>query len=40
VLQWLSNHPGIDQSSAYVIRRNGNSWKFGGSKNRLDDAKQ
>ena len=27
---WLSNHPGIDKSSTYIIFRNGNSWKFGG----------
>ena len=29
---WLSRFPEIDVSSTYIIFRNGNSWKFGGSK--------
>jgi SAM-dependent methyltransferase len=29
VNRWLE-HPDVDPSSTYVIRRNGNSWKFGG----------
>lgn len=28
---WLSSNPKIDQDSTYIIFRNGNSWKFGGS---------
>lgn len=28
--KWLASHPEIDQSSTYIIMRNGNSWKFGG----------
>lgn len=28
--QWLYSHPEIEQSSTYIIFRNGNSWKFGG----------
>jgi SAM-dependent methyltransferase len=27
---WFSSHPQIDQTSTYIIKRNGNSWKFGG----------
>ncbi len=30
VQKWLSETAGIDQSSTYIIARNGNSWKFGG----------
>lgn len=29
---WLQNNPEIDQSSTYIIMRNGNSWKFGGKR--------
>jgi SAM-dependent methyltransferase len=29
---WLKDHPDVDQTSTYVIFRNGNSWKFGGRK--------
>lgn len=28
--KWLSSNNMIDQSSTYIIMRNGNSWKFGG----------
>jgi SAM-dependent methyltransferase len=28
--QWLREHPRVALGSAYVIFRNGNSWKFGG----------
>lgn len=28
--RWMSGCPEIDQSSTYIIMRNGNSWKFGG----------
>ncbi|MEK7581228.1 MAG: class I SAM-dependent methyltransferase [Patescibacteria group bacterium] len=27
---WLSNNSRVDQKYAYIINRNGNSWKFGG----------
>jgi SAM-dependent methyltransferase len=30
IVDWLKSMPEIDQSSTYVIMRNGNSWKFGG----------
>lgn len=30
VVQWLASSPAVDQSSTYIIMRNGNSWKFGG----------
>ncbi len=30
IQQWLQQNSAIDQSSTYVIMRNGNSWKFGG----------
>jgi SAM-dependent methyltransferase len=30
VEQWLASSPSIDPASTYVIKRNGNSWKFGG----------
>lgn len=29
---WLANEPDIDARSTFVVRRNGNSWKFGGRK--------
>ena len=29
---WLKSYDEIDQNSAYIIMRNGNSWKFGGRK--------
>ncbi len=29
---WLTSRSEIDQQSTYVIKRNGNSWKFGGRK--------
>lgn len=29
---WLSSDSRIDPASTYIIRRNGNSWKFGGSR--------
>lgn len=29
---WLKSCPSIDQTSTYIIMRNGNSWKFGGIK--------
>jgi SAM-dependent methyltransferase len=29
---WLQSNPEIDAKSTYVIMRNGNSWKFGGTK--------
>lgn len=29
---WLKNRKEIDQTSTYIIMRNGNSWKFGGRK--------
>ncbi len=29
---WLDEFPEIDKSSRYIIFRNGNSWKFGGTK--------
>ena len=32
IQDWLSNAPGIDIASTYIIFRNGNSWKFGGLK--------
>jgi SAM-dependent methyltransferase len=35
VSRWLKSDPRIDPSSTYVIRRNGNSWKFGGAKSSL-----
>jgi SAM-dependent methyltransferase len=28
---WMKKHKEIDQSSTYIIMRNGNSWKFGGT---------
>lgn len=31
VEDWIRNQPEIDQHSAYIVRRNGNSWKFGGT---------
>lgn len=30
IAEWLAANPAIEQSSIYVIFRNGNSWKFGG----------
>jgi SAM-dependent methyltransferase len=27
---WLKENPRVDQTSTYIIMRNGNSWKFGG----------
>lgn len=30
VESWLAAESAIDQSTTYIIRRNGNSWKFGG----------
>ncbi len=30
ILNWLNSSNEIDQSSTYLIMRNGNSWKFGG----------
>lgn len=30
--EWLQSCPEIDPESTYIIMRNGNSWKFGGSK--------
>jgi hypothetical protein len=27
-------HPDVDPESVYVVRRNGNSWKFGGRRRR------
>jgi len=32
IQKWLSSFPEIDTKSAYIIFRNGNSWKFGGIK--------
>lgn len=32
VSEWLQSNPEIDPKSSYIIHRNGNSWKFGGSK--------
>ena len=32
--EWLNNYPEIDKNSTYIIFRNGNSWKFGGKKNK------
>jgi len=34
IQQWLHKYPDIDKSSTYIIFRNGNSWKFGGRKNK------
>jgi len=31
---WIDKYPEIDKASAYIIFRNGNSWKFGGRKNK------
>jgi SAM-dependent methyltransferase len=28
--KWMKDHKDIDQTSTYIIMRNGNSWKFGG----------
>lgn len=28
--RWLASYTDVDQSSTYIIMRNGNSWKFGG----------
>jgi SAM-dependent methyltransferase len=28
--EWLKAYPNVDQESAYIVMRNGNSWKFGG----------
>jgi SAM-dependent methyltransferase len=33
VAQWLTSSSAVDQSSTYIIMRNGNSWKFGGTVN-------
>lgn len=30
IVNWLRSYPELDQSSIYIIMRNGNSWKFGG----------
>lgn len=30
--EWFASHADIDHTSTYIIRRNGNSWKFGGKK--------
>lgn len=30
--RWLSNAPDVEVSSSYIIFRNGNSWKFGGTR--------
>jgi len=30
IQSWLAGHPDVEQGAAYVIMRNGNSWKFGG----------
>ena len=30
--QWLADEPEVEKESAYIICRNGNSWKFGGYK--------
>ncbi len=30
IRDWLGSYPQIDSDSVYLIRRNGNSWKFGG----------
>jgi hypothetical protein len=30
---WLKEHERVDQQSTYIIKRNGNSWKFGGKTN-------
>lgn len=32
IAQWLENAPAVERNSTYIIRRNGNSWKFGGRK--------
>lgn len=31
IVGWLKSMPEIDQGSTYIIMRNGNSWKFGGT---------
>jgi SAM-dependent methyltransferase len=31
VRAWLDGHPAIEPGSTYLLMRNGNSWKFGGS---------
>ena len=33
IRSWLADHPRVDTARAYVIMRNGNSWKFGGFAN-------
>jgi SAM-dependent methyltransferase len=33
IRSWLTEHPRVDPARAYVIMRNGNSWKFGGFAN-------
>lgn len=30
VEDWLAGHPEVEPDSVYIVRRNGNSWKFGG----------
>jgi len=30
--EWLKSYPEVDLESTYIIMRNGNSWKFGGTK--------
>lgn len=32
--RWLSDTPGIEPGSTYILQRNGNSWKFGGCRSR------
>lgn len=34
---WLQNYSQIDQTTTYIIMRNGNSWKFGGRVLQQDD---
>jgi SAM-dependent methyltransferase len=31
IWSWLRRHPRVDLTKAYVLMRNGNSWKFGGT---------
>lgn len=38
VQNWLDCQPRIDPASTYVIQRNGNSWKFGGTTKKMEAA--
>lgn len=37
IARWLDAAPGIEPGSTYIIFRNGNSWKFGGQRNAIND---